>query len=95
MEPIEPGHETIINELEDVQLQIAKLWDVATELRLDLDDLKLDYSNYKRVNTEKLTELQKDVEGLKAIWSFGQRMSDTSGMRIIKKGETEDDLTKK
>jgi hypothetical protein len=88
MEPIEPGHETIINELEDVQLQIAKLWDVATELRLDLDDLKLDYSNYKRVNAEKLTEL-------KAIWSFGQRMSDTSGMRIIKKGETEDDLTKK
>ena len=70
MEPIEPGHETIINELEDVQLQIAKLWDVATELRLDLDDLKLDYSNYKRVNAEKLNELQKDVEGLKAIWSF-------------------------
>ncbi|HEX7514897.1 MAG TPA: hypothetical protein VF393_04830 [archaeon] len=79
MEPIEPGHETIINELEDVQLQIAKLWDVVTELRRDLDDLKLDYSNYKRVNAEIFTELQKDVDGLKAIWSFGQRMSNTSG----------------
>ena len=95
MEHIEPGHETILNELEDVQLQVAKLWDVLTELRRDLDDLKLDYSNYERVNAEGLTELQKDVDGLKAIWSFGQRMSDTSGMRIINKGETEDDLTKK
>lgn len=31
-----------------------------------------------------VVELRKDVEKLMGIWNFGQRMSDTSGMHVIK-----------
>ena len=45
------GHETIVNEMDNIQNQITQLWDAVVSLR-------------------------KDVDELKAIWHFGQRMSD-------------------
>jgi len=54
------GHETIVNEMDNIQNQITQLWGAVVSLR-------------------------KDVDELKAIWHFGQRMSDDSGLTIKKK----------
>jgi hypothetical protein len=54
------GHETIVNEMDNIQNQITQLWGAVVSLR-------------------------KDVDELKAIWHFGQRMSDDSGLTIKKR----------
>lgn len=36
---------------------------------------------------ETVRELRKEVDRLTGIWNFGQRMSDDSGMKIIKKSQ--------
>jgi hypothetical protein len=40
---------------------------------------------------EVVRELRKEVDRLTGIWNFGQRMSDDSGMKIIKKAGDDKD----